>query len=123
LACQLACRHATPEDIVILESINQEIADAIPEGNAEQIANLDVKFHNEICRMSNNSRLVTALRGLKEHVFRYRLEYISDLKNKNIIIEEHSKIIEDLKTGNEKAIKKDIDRHVETQEKFILSSL
>jgi len=89
----------------------------------ELIARLDSKFHEMICEISGNKKLVSILGKIKELIFRYRLEYISDLKNKNIIIEEHKKIINDLKTKNEKAVRKDIEHHIEIQEKFILNSL
>lgn len=123
LACQLACRNASEKDVENLEMINQKIAEAISCGNPEDIAMYDVEFHGTICRLSNNSRLITTINRLKEHIYRYRLEYISDLKNKSIIVEEHKKIIQDMKGKNEKAIKKDIERHIDAQEKYILNSL
>ncbi len=123
LACQLACQHMTEEDIKVLESINDEVKQAIVENNPEKIAHLDVKFHAYILEMSKNSRLITEVSHLKEHVYRYRREYIEDLKNKNTITDEHAKIIADIARQNEKGVKKDIEHHIETQEKYILSTL
>jgi len=123
LACKLACEHTTDEDILDLEETNDRIQEAIDNKEDELIARLDSKFHEMICEISGNKKLVSILGKIKELIFRYRLEYISDLKNKNIIIEEHKKIINDLKTKNEKAVRKDIEHHIEIQEKFILNSL
>lgn len=123
LACSLACRKAAPEDIDILEQINNSIRMAIEDGDSEKIANLDAQFHFEICKLSSNTRLVAAINRLKEHIFRYRLEYITDLKNKNVVVEEHSKLIQDMRNKNGKAVIKDIERHIDAQEKYILSSL
>jgi len=123
LACKLACEHTTDEDILDLEETNDRIQEAIDNKEDELIARLDSKFHEMICEISGNKKLVSILGKIKELIFRYRLVYISDLKNKNIIIEEHKKIINDLKTKNEKAVRKDIEHHIEIQEKFILNSL
>ena len=95
----------------------------IKENDIERIAKLDVRFHDQICIYSSNSQLIMILSRLKEHIYRYRLEYIADIKNKNNILEEHGKIIQDMYKKNEKAVKKDIEHHIELQEKYILNSL
>ena len=123
LACQMACQNASEEDIHKLEEINLQIGAAISENDIEKIAKLDVRFHEQICIYSANSQLIMILSRLKEHIYRYRLEYIADIKNKNAILEEHSKIIQDMYKKNEKAVKKDIEHHIESQEKYILNSL
>ena len=123
LACQMACQNASEEDIRKLEEINAEIGDAIKDNDIERIAKLDVRFHDQICIYSSNSQLIMILSRLKEHIYRYRLEYIADIKNKNNILEEHGKIIQDMYKKNEKAVKKDIEHHIELQEKYILNSL
>ena len=123
LACQMACQNATQEDIRDLEAYNQDISKAIEENDIEKIARLDVRFHEQICILSGNTQLIGILSRLKEHIYRYRLEYIADIKNKNTIIEEHSRIIQDMLKKNEKAVRKDIEHHIEMQEKYILNSL
>lgn len=123
LACQLACMHTTRKEIDEFTAINEEIAQAIQEDDAEQIARLDAHFHERICILSGNKRLATLLNQLKEHIYRYRLEYIIELKNKHTIIDEHKRIIQDLEQQNPKAVKKDIEQHIEAQEKYILHSL
>lgn len=123
LACQLACQHATQEDIQDLEAANQEISDAIRENDCERIARLDAEFHSRICVLSGNSKLITSLNYYKEHIYRYRLAYITDIKNKKTIIDEHNKIIQDISSQNQKAVRRDIEHHIESQEKYILNSL
>ena len=123
LACQLACQKANQEDIEVLWAMNEEIRQAIEENDYERTARLDSRFHDLICMLSGNNQLFQMLGRLKEHIYRYRLEYITDVKNKNIIIEEHERILTDLEKKNEKAIRKDIEHHIEVQEKYILNSL
>ena len=123
LACQLACSNTTEEDLAELDQMNDSIRKAIDAEDDEKIARLDTAFHDQICELSGNTQLVNILKYLKEHVFRYRLEYISSLKNKNLIVEEHEKIIQDMYNKNEKAVRRDIEHHIEMQEKYILNSL
>ena len=121
LACQKACQLATEEDLQILREMNQEMQKAIEENDYERIAKLDADFHEHLCVMSENTQLIRMLGRLKEHIYRYRLEYITDIKNKYVIIEEHEKILQDLEKKNEKAIQKDIAHHIEVQERYILN--
>jgi len=123
LACELACKNVSDEDIKKLVNINESIVLAIKDDNIEEITKQDVGFHEAIYDITRNARLVHMLHQLKEHIFRYRFEYIKDMKNKAAIVEEHEKIIECLSQKNTKAACKEIERHIEVQEKYILNTL
>ena len=123
LACQMACQHATEEQIQDLSRINQDIEKAIDDGDIERIARLDALFHDRIGVYSSNTQLIMILSRLKEHIYRYRLEFIADTRNKRQIIEEHEKIIQDITNKNEKAVRRDIEHHIEGQERYILNTL
>lgn len=123
LACQMACQHATEEQIQDLSRINQDIEKAIGDGDIERIARLDALFHDRIGVYSSNTQLIMILSRLKEHIYRYRLEFIADTRNKRQIIEEHEKIIQDITNKNEKAVRRDIEHHIEGQERYILNTL
>jgi len=123
LAVELACRHYGEDDIKVLEEINRKISVAVNENNVEEITKCDVEFHETIYGFTQNTRLVKMLHQLKEHIFRYRFEYIKDMKTKGFIVEEHTKIIEAMKELNEKAACEEIEKHIEVQEKYILNTL
>lgn len=123
LACELACKNITSEDIEALEKINESISTAVNLDDIEEITKKDVEFHEAIYSTTKNSRLVHMLHQLKEHIFRYRFEYIKDMKNKATIVEEHKKIIECIAQKNAKSACKEIERHIEVQEKYILNTL
>ncbi len=123
LACELACKNANEDDIVKMRVLNESIAKAIAEENIEEITKLDVEFHEVIYSTTKNDRLVHMLHQLKEHIFRYRFEYIKDMKNKEAIVDEHKKIIAAIEQKNSKAACKEIERHIEVQEKYILNTL
>lgn len=123
LACELACKNVSEEDIIKMRVLNEAIEKAINEENIEEITKQDVDFHEAIYATTRNDRLVHMLHQLKEHIFRYRFEYIKDMKNKETIVEEHKKIIAAIEQNNPKAACKEIERHIEVQEKYILNTL
>ena len=113
----------TEEDQARFDQINQAIAEAVASENIEEITKQDVQFHETIYSITNNDRLVHMLHQLKEHIFRYRFEYIKDMKNKSAIVEEHKKISAAIISKNTKTACKEIERHIEVQEKYILNTL
>ena len=123
LAGQLACRNIGKDEIRKLKDINAQISKAIKAGDVEAIAASDVEFHETIYATTGNARLITMLHQLKEHIYRYRYEYIKDMKNKDSITEEHAKIIAGLTEKNSKQLRKEIEHHIEVQEKYILNTL
>ncbi len=123
LACALACRNAKEQDIRKMCSINDEINRAVNVEDIEMITKKDVEFHETINVLTDNQRLIQMLHQLKEHIFRYRFEYIKEMKNKRSIVEEHNKIIEAIAAKDAKKASAGIESHIEIQEKYILNTL
>lgn len=123
LACQLAAQKITPEQVALLRERNREIEDAVNEKDTEAITKKDVEFHEAIYVITENQRLMDMLHQLKEHILRYRLQYIKDMKNKKAIVDEHERIIAALEAHNVRASRREIERHIEIQEKYILNHL
>lgn len=123
LACTLACRNVKDSDVRRLEMINSEISAAVDTEDIEAITKKDVDFHETINILTDNKRLIQMLHQLKEHIFRYRFEYIKEMKNKRTIVEEHQRIIDSLKARDAKKASREIELHIEIQEKYILNTL
>ncbi len=123
LACVLACKNVKDLNIRKLKAINGEITKAIEAENIELITKKDVEFHEMINTLTDNNRLIQMLHQLKEHIFRYRFEYIKEMKNKHAIVDEHDRIIEALSRKDAEAASKEIELHIEIQEKYILNTL
>ena len=82
-----------------------------------------MEFHEIICALTDNKRLIQMLLQLKEHIFRYRLEYIKEMKDKKAIVEEHNRIIDAIAEKDAKKASREIKSHIEIQEKYILNTL
>ena len=123
LACELACRNVRDADIRKMRTINDEISKAVAAEDIEKITKKDVEFHETINLLSDNQRLIQMLHQLKEHIFRYRFEYIKEMKNKQSIVDEHSKIINAIEVRDAKKAGQELESHIEIQEKYILNTL
>ena len=123
LACQLAAQKITEDQVEDLRDMNRAIAAAVDRKDTEAITQMDIEFHEIIYAVTENRRLIDMLHQLKEHILRYRLQYIKDMKNKKAIVDEHEKIIKALEAHNVKAARKEIERHIELQERYILNNL
>ena len=123
LACQIASQKITPAQTEELAAMNGLIAQAIEANDTESITQMDIEFHEIIYTVTENQRLIDMLHQLKEHILRYRLQYIKDMKNKKNIVDEHNKIISALENHNARSARREIERHIELQEKYILNNL
>jgi len=123
LACQLVAAKAHPEDIQRLRDINAAMRKAIDEGDIETITERDVEFHETITALAANSHLTSMLDQIKEHLYRYRLEFIKELKNKYVLADEHDRLVDALETKNAKAAGREIEKHIELQERYIINTL
>lgn len=123
LACELACKNVSDPDIRKLGLINDEINRAVEAEDIETITKKDVEFHETIYLITDNNRLIQMLHQLKEHIYRYRFEYIKDMKNKKTIVEEHNRIIDAIAAKDAKSASLEIELHIDNQEKYIMNTL
>ena len=123
LACQLVAVKSGSGDIQRLRDINSDMRSAIDESDVDKITEKDVEFHETITELAANSHLTSMLDQIKEHLYRYRLEFIKELKNKNVLADEHDRIIDALQSGNAKAAGREIEKHIELQERYIINTL
>lgn len=123
LAVELACDKITDEEI---EKLKEEIALqklAIKNNDLQEIVRLDVEFHDRLYGSTGNKRLIQMLNNLREHIYRYRIAYIKDVTQRNLLIDEHTLIIESIINRDKISAMKAIEKHIDNQELFILESL
>lgn len=121
LASRLVAQKASADDIVELRKLNNELAKAVEEDDVKQATVYDVAFHEKISELADNAHLTSMLDQIKEHLFRYRLEFIKSTKNRQLIVEEHERIITAFETRNPRMAEREMEKHIEIQEKFIMN--
>lgn len=64
LAVRLVAEQATPEIILALKQAVADMAQAAQEGDLQRVADLDIAFHETLCRLSGHSRLLDTWLGM-----------------------------------------------------------
>lgn len=123
LATKLACERITQEQKNELMDAADAFVRATKSGDAIQIAQADVKFHDVILEASGNKRLIQMMNNLAERIYRYRLEYIKDRKHHLQLIEEHAMILKNVLDGNVKEATEYAEMHIDNQERHVLDGL
>ena len=121
LALQLAITRAGLEDIQKLEEAENAFREAIESAKLINMAEADEQFHFVIYDAAGNDKLKEILHGLKENMYRYRLEYLKDENYRKALIREHEAIIEAFKNKDVASGVDVTERHIKNQEKAVIT--
>ncbi|MET3293047.1 UNVERIFIED_CONTAM: DNA-binding GntR family transcriptional regulator [Brevibacillus sp. OAP136] len=97
LAVSFAKENMKDEHLEELEAINEELDQAIKQGDALGAQHHDARFHQVIINLSENEELIHVLEGLKKKLRRYEITYFNGISGVEQSVEEHKKIILSLK--------------------------
>lgn len=121
LAVQLACKRITPEEIKKLEQAHEEVKKMTIEQNLTEIVRADVDFHEIIYGAADNDRLLQILHNLRQQMYRYRLEYLKNTDNHELIVKEHQAILAAVKGLKEEDAMSAMRVHIDNQENGVIS--
>ena len=99
LAAYCATDRMTKDHIKKLETISQELEEAVYKNDVGTMLAKDEEFHTLIFEATGNKRLISMMINIWETVYRFRLMYMSDYSSAVNIVDEHKKIIEAFKKG------------------------
>ena len=116
LSVELACARIREDGLRQLKAILKEEQNAMAQENVKAFIQGDIDFHDAIYKAADNQRLEQLINNLQEQIYRYRLEYIKDLKQWPVILEEHAKVIETLEAQDVAAAREAICTHISNQE-------
>ncbi|NLG04694.1 MAG: GntR family transcriptional regulator [Clostridia bacterium] len=123
LAVSLACERMTEDEKAQLSEANTKFEQSTKTLDAVTIAQADVRFHDIILMSTRNKRLIQMVNNLAEQMYRYRLEYVKDVRNHARLIDEHKSICEAVFSGEASEAKRLIYLHIDNQEINIISQL
>ena len=123
LAVELACERISQEEKEQLTQACQEFEKAVESGDFGSIARTDVAFHDIIVEATGNMRLIQMVNNLAEQMYRYRFEYIKDVKKHGQLVLEHRRIYEGILQKDIEAAKEAIAGHIDNQEQSILEQI
>jgi len=99
LCANLAAQRATPDDLVILEALRQEQANA-PAADTHRLFDLDHKFHQAVAHAAGNKYLAQTLDrlfGLSRRLWYLVLPHLGYLPAS---VEEHLELVEAIRAGD-----------------------
>jgi len=99
LAIEKCIQRITPEQLAVLESILDEIEEAVAENNFSFCNELDSRFHGEIARISGNKKLLSYCSDLEDymHIARAQEKVTHTRKKTTCALQEHRLIVECIK--------------------------
>ena len=121
LSVRLACTRMERDDLEKLDSINQQFIRACQGDDVVQIARIDESFHAVIYEAADNAKLLQLLNQMQNQMYRYRIEYIKLKERRQILVEEHKKIIHSLARRDADAAAEAINNHIAHQEQYVMS--
>ena len=116
LAIDLACQRMSREAIEKLSEAEAVFREAVKKADPMIIANADEAFHDIIFAGSRNDKLVLMLNNLREHMYRYRLEYVKNPAQWALLVEEHEKILLAVQKRDASLARDIIRLHIDNQE-------
>lgn len=123
LCVELACERITEEELVTLKTACDEFEAAIRTGDVKKIAQADVALHDIIVQATGNRRLIQLVNNLAEQMYRYRFEYIKDISQHEMLVEEHRIIYESILNKDKETAAQAARTHIDNQEKAIIRQI
>lgn len=117
-AC-LACERIKAGDQQEMERIHHSFVRAVEEGDIMKMVAHDEQFHDTIFKAAGNDRLVSIIAGLREQFYRYRLEYIRDIKNPSVLTEEHEQLMNAIFRHDKDTAGRIMRRHISGQQDIV----
>ena len=127
LAMKHACKNMSPEKIQELKRLNVMFEEAFEKAaelhDYQEVADIDVQFHNIIIESANNDMLCLLINNIRTRAYRYRMAYLEIHETKQAVINHHRKIVAAIENHTEEQGVKIMAEHIEHQMLEILKSL
>ncbi|MBO4374190.1 MAG: GntR family transcriptional regulator [Lachnospiraceae bacterium] len=118
-----ACSRITKDQLQRLIQANTVFEEATKQKDAANIAEADEDFHHIIIEAAGNEKIAETLNNLKEQLFRYRYEYLKDVKEYSHLVEDHRMLIEAIEAGKSDVAVEIIKLHIDQQTMGIYGKL
>ncbi len=117
---RLASDNRTPEEMVELEKILKKQEKEVAAN--ENIIQTDTEFHHLLARMTQNRALERLLVTLFDVLSKTRQEYLQSEERKQRSLRGHQAILAAIRTGDVKAARKAMRRHLEDVESILFKN-
>lgn len=112
LSVELACVHATEEDLTQIQNLVKQMSDQFDHTDPLDMFELDMQFHSAIAEASHNLPLVNTHRQYLQKLWRARYIAASQRRNRERVVCQHSDIVTALRQRDPKSALAAIDMHL-----------
>lgn len=119
IAAEFAARRMRPDQIAELRSIHMQIEEAIEKRQGEGYDALNLAFHRAIYAGAANEYLCEQVDQLRQRLSPYRRWLMQKMNRMRLSHEEHTRILQAISLGDEKAAGEEMMRHVRDDDRFL----
>ena len=118
-----ACENITEEQILALKEAADNFQAALESDDLVKCAETDMAFHEIIYSATNNKRLLQILNNLREQMYRYRMEYVKDIRQRSNLVEEHRELLDAISSRDSIKAKELMKTHLLNQQQEVINNI
>lgn len=122
-AASLACERITPEGRENLKDAHENFVEAVKNGDILDIVEKDERFHDAIFQATSNERLITIINNLREQFYRYRMEYVKDIEQHSVLVNEHELLLRAIYDEDSETAKRIMRTHLQNQQEGVIQAI
>ena len=122
-AAVLACERIDQSGLHDLRQAHEDFIRSVENGDILDIVDKDETFHDTIFRATNNDRLISIINNLREQFYRYRMEYVKDIRQRSNLVEEHRELLDAISSRDSIKAKELMKTHLLNQQQEVINNI
>lgn len=122
-AAVLACERIDQASLHDLRQAHEDFIRSVENGDILDIVDKDETFHDTIFRATNNDRLISIINNLREQFYRYRMEYVKDIRQRSNLVEEHRELLDAISSRDSIKAKELMKTHLLNQQQEVINNI
>lgn len=122
-AAVLACERIDQAELHDLRQAHEDFIRSVENGDILDIVDKDETFHDTIFRATNNDRLISIINNLREQFYRYRMEYVKDIRQRSNLVEEHRELLDAISSRDSIKAKELMRTHLLNQQQEVINNI
>lgn len=122
-AAVLACERIDQSGLHDLRQAHEDFTRSVENGDILDIVDKDETFHDTIFRATNNDRLISIINNLREQFYRYRMEYVKDIRQRSNLVEEHRELLDAISSRDSIKAKELMKTHLLNQQQEVINNI
>lgn len=122
-AAVLACERIDQAVLHDLRQAHEDFIRSVENGDILDIVDKDETFHDTIFRATNNDRLISIINNLREQFYRYRMEYVKDIRQRSNLVEEHRELLDAISSRDSIKAKELMKTHLLNQQQEVINNI